>query len=378
MQRGFQNELRMTCAPNSSRDSRMTVGPSTRPFESLTASKNLENGGKEGRKIYIDAKTQELYIAKIFEFITVRSHESKISKGILKTPASKTFQKVFAILMTVIDPNFPNELGIDESFEVIKKLGYPFAIPKNSAKSVGAPGVWPSYLSILNWLVEIIGSEQNPNSQNDPKENSWNENMSSSQSLVSHTLIDCYLSKNSPKECCSTLSAPFEEEAKEAQRQLEEMSKELEANKEAVQRFKKQEENLETLNRSVSALEKRKEQIEEETKGLLERNKNSRNEITSILDEAKFTSESANRSDRDRSSLIAVVQNQQIDKQEEQRVAMEQSQMEEEVKESMKRKTKLNQQKNELQNGIMSFKKRVNPIPVGIHHRVLLRGNIHH
>jgi kinetochore protein NDC80 len=75
----------------------------------------------------------------------------------LQTPSAKDFMNVLMFLLKKIDPSYEILGKIDEEVpNIFKRLGYPFAISKNSLLAVGAPNTWANLLGALTWLMELV------------------------------------------------------------------------------------------------------------------------------------------------------------------------------------------------------------------------------
>lgn len=93
----------------------------------------------------------------IISFFQDNCPEVQITIRHLQTPNTKDYILIFTSLMRLIDPLY-DLLGKmeDEIPSILKSLGYPYTISKNSLLAVGAPNSWPTLLASLSWLVDSI------------------------------------------------------------------------------------------------------------------------------------------------------------------------------------------------------------------------------
>lgn len=83
----------------------------------------------------------------------------QVSPNFLKSPTQKDFTMVFEYLYHRLDPNYHFTKPMDqEVLPILKTLRYPYAttITKSSLAAVGGANVWPTFLAMLHWLLDLV------------------------------------------------------------------------------------------------------------------------------------------------------------------------------------------------------------------------------
>ena len=124
----------------------------------------LNSTKKQEIKAYsTDKKVQKQMCNTIFDYLVKHQKYNLLtSPESLSHPSSKTFYSILNVLLSDIDPNlqFP-QINDEIITQILKIMGYPFIIGKNTFLAITAPHTWPQLLSILNWLTEILAYEEN-------------------------------------------------------------------------------------------------------------------------------------------------------------------------------------------------------------------------
>ncbi|XP_007487715.1 kinetochore protein NDC80 homolog isoform X2 [Monodelphis domestica] len=98
------------------------------------------------------------YIRQLCEFLTENAYAYSVSMKSLQAPSVKDFLKIFTFIFDFLWPSY--ELPVtkfeEEIPRILKDLGYPFALPKSSMYTVGAPHTWPHMVAGLNWLIDCV------------------------------------------------------------------------------------------------------------------------------------------------------------------------------------------------------------------------------
>uniref|UniRef100_A0A8D0E240 Kinetochore protein NDC80 n=1 Tax=Salvator merianae TaxID=96440 RepID=A0A8D0E240_SALMN len=104
-------------------------------------------------KTYIQQCIRQLY-----EFLIEYGYGPSVSVKSLQTPSVKDFVNIFSFIYGILCPSY--ELSSSKSEEeiprIFKELGYPFALPKSSMYTVGAPHTWPQIVAALVWLTDCV------------------------------------------------------------------------------------------------------------------------------------------------------------------------------------------------------------------------------
>ncbi|KAG4305374.1 hypothetical protein PORY_000930 [Pneumocystis oryctolagi] len=152
----FRNS-RQSLAPSSARRSSVyTPGrPSNISFFSQTAS---QAPSKDPRPIR-DKQYQLTCIHSILTYLSNSGFPQALTPKNLQQPTQKDFMTIFKWLYHRLDPNYQFIKKMDdEVITCIKNIKYPFAdqISRSQLIAVGSPHSWPSMLSMLHWMVEVI------------------------------------------------------------------------------------------------------------------------------------------------------------------------------------------------------------------------------
>ncbi|KAM4841208.1 kinetochore protein NDC80 homolog [Thomomys bottae] len=97
-------------------------------------------------------------IRQLCEFLTENGYAYNVSMKSLQAPSIKDFLKIFSFLYGFLCPSYelPDTKFEEEVPRIFKDLGYPFALPKSSMYTVGAPHTWPHIMAALVWLIDCI------------------------------------------------------------------------------------------------------------------------------------------------------------------------------------------------------------------------------
>uniref|UniRef100_A0A8C9TQ60 Kinetochore protein NDC80 n=1 Tax=Scleropages formosus TaxID=113540 RepID=A0A8C9TQ60_SCLFO len=97
-------------------------------------------------------------IKHLCEFLSEQGFPGTVSIKSLQSPSTKEFLKIFEFIYTLLDPTFqmPTSKIEEEIPRILRDIGYPFALPKSSMYSVGAPHTWPQVLGALIWLIDTV------------------------------------------------------------------------------------------------------------------------------------------------------------------------------------------------------------------------------
>ncbi|KAL4660489.1 hypothetical protein GN956_G545 [Arapaima gigas] len=97
-------------------------------------------------------------IKHLCEFLSEQGFPGMMSVKALQSPSTKEFLKIFEFVYSLLDPTFqiPTSKTEEEIPRLLRDLGYPFALPKSSMYSVGAPHTWPQVLGALIWLIDTV------------------------------------------------------------------------------------------------------------------------------------------------------------------------------------------------------------------------------
>ena len=108
-------------------------------------------------KLFGEKSYQFLMQKEIIQFFQEKCPDMQITIKQLQNPNTKEYLMVFTTLMRMIDPLYELAGKIEEEIPpLLKSLGYPYTVSKNSLLAVGAPNSWPSLLASLSWLVDSI------------------------------------------------------------------------------------------------------------------------------------------------------------------------------------------------------------------------------
>ncbi|XP_044538980.1 kinetochore protein NDC80 homolog [Gracilinanus agilis] len=132
-----------------------TSGPGSR--NSLLGVFGCTEKMKDPRPLNDKAFIQQ-YIRQLCEFLTENAYAFSVSMKSLQAPSVKDFLKIFTFIFDFLWPSY--ELPVtkfeEEIPRILKDLGYPFALPKSSMYTVGAPHTWPHMVAGLNWLIDCV------------------------------------------------------------------------------------------------------------------------------------------------------------------------------------------------------------------------------
>ncbi|XP_018021609.1 kinetochore protein NDC80 homolog [Hyalella azteca] len=97
----------------------------------------------------------------IFTFLTENGYcnvdSSLLQRRVLSTPSNKDFASIFTFIYGMIEPNFQlSSRFADEIPMRLKHLSYPSQIPKSTFASVGSPHSWPTLLTMLAWMCNLV------------------------------------------------------------------------------------------------------------------------------------------------------------------------------------------------------------------------------
>ncbi|KAG5440845.1 hypothetical protein PCK2_000144 [Pneumocystis canis] len=151
------------------RSSRQSLVPSSVRRSSVYASGRSSNIGflsqttsqapsKDPRPIR-DKQYQMMCIHSILAYLSNSGFPQTLTQKNLQQPTQKDFMTIFKWLYHRLDPNYQFVKKMDdEVIMCMKNLKYPFAdqISRSQLIAVGSPHSWPSMLSMLHWMVEVI------------------------------------------------------------------------------------------------------------------------------------------------------------------------------------------------------------------------------
>ena len=160
---------RRTLSNSSSSHSLDGGGSLSRSQERHTIS-NSSIGGGQGNQLKFQPTSQTMNVKKnpfdktshqvmadqIFSYLSSYNYDSCITVRQLMSPSTKTFLQVYLFLMRHYDPNFPENINLEDIPTIMKMLGYPTTISKNILSSIGAPHTTSHILQILNWLCSLL------------------------------------------------------------------------------------------------------------------------------------------------------------------------------------------------------------------------------
>jgi len=96
-------------------------------------------------------------IRKLIEYLMEHQYDCSISPKILNAPTNKDFVAILSFLLKSVIPNFKFGPKFEEEVpEVLRYLGYPFALRPGHLRSVGSQDAWPQALAALSWIVELL------------------------------------------------------------------------------------------------------------------------------------------------------------------------------------------------------------------------------
>lgn len=100
-------------------------------------------------------------IRTLIAYLSSHGYDGAVSPKTLASPTSKDFMRIVTFLFRRLDPNikFQGKME-DEVPQVFKRLQYPFQISKSALYAVGSPHTWPTLLSAIVWLVEMLVYEE--------------------------------------------------------------------------------------------------------------------------------------------------------------------------------------------------------------------------
>ncbi|XP_048727599.2 kinetochore protein NDC80 homolog [Ostrea edulis] len=146
---------------NGGNGDRLSFGQSKTPSKGMRRSSHmgvpLVNGiPKDPRKVS-DKNFQAKCVAKLVEFLSEKGYPQQLSPGILKAPPRKDFFQIFEFLYSMLTPRYKIGKKPEEEIpKIFKELGYPFMISKTAMYALGSPHTWPTILSALVWMVDLI------------------------------------------------------------------------------------------------------------------------------------------------------------------------------------------------------------------------------
>jgi SMC interacting uncharacterized protein involved in chromosome segregation len=113
------------------------------------------------KRVYIDQKTVEVYINRLFTFLVASNFDKNLTKGTLKIPSLVLFNNILIFLLNKIDPSLETlEMDSEDFIQVLNAMGSPIPLQKGVFKSLGAPNSWSQALGVLNWLCEFVEEKE--------------------------------------------------------------------------------------------------------------------------------------------------------------------------------------------------------------------------
>ncbi|CAN6667213.1 kinetochore protein Ndc80p [Trichomonascus vanleenenianus] len=98
----------------------------------------------------------------IFQYLTENGFEiatkHQFSMKTLKMPTQKDFVLIFQFLYRKLDPGYRFTRSMDvEVYNLMRSIHYPYvdSINKSAITAVGGNNVWPTFLGLLYWLVQL-------------------------------------------------------------------------------------------------------------------------------------------------------------------------------------------------------------------------------
>jgi SMC interacting uncharacterized protein involved in chromosome segregation len=114
------------------------------------------------KRFYVDQKTLEANIARIFNYLQANHFDRSLTKNTLKLPSIKMFNNILAFLLTRIDPRMESrEMESDDFVNALQSMGCPVSLQKGIFKALGAPNTWNPLLCVLSWLCELAEEKEN-------------------------------------------------------------------------------------------------------------------------------------------------------------------------------------------------------------------------
>ena len=98
-------------------------------------------------------------IGNLLQYLVSSGYEYPVTRKALAMPSGRDFNQIVTFLLKRIDPSFNNgtQKFEDEVAMAFKSLGYPYPISKTALVAAGSPHTWPTLLSALMWLIELLG-----------------------------------------------------------------------------------------------------------------------------------------------------------------------------------------------------------------------------
>eukprot|EP01104_Vermistella_antarctica_P021057 TRINITY_DN929_c1_g1_i1.p1 TRINITY_DN929_c1_g1~~TRINITY_DN929_c1_g1_i1.p1 ORF type:complete len:645 (+),score=186.73 TRINITY_DN929_c1_g1_i1:148-2082(+) len=123
---------------------------------------SMAQGGSSGRRAadprpISDKGYMSNAIRNLIGYLTRADYPHPVSLKLLTSPTSRDFWQIFTFLYGHIDPSYKfTEKPDVEVPKLMKDLKYPFQINKSSLLAVGSPHAWPVLLAALHWIVELL------------------------------------------------------------------------------------------------------------------------------------------------------------------------------------------------------------------------------
>lgn len=98
-------------------------------------------------------------IQRVEQYLLENHFEKPITTQILMCPPAKDFFLIVEFLLRRIDPHFAfkdPKKPEEETPALFKVLKYPFGFTPRSLHSVATPHAWPTFLAVVNWLIELL------------------------------------------------------------------------------------------------------------------------------------------------------------------------------------------------------------------------------
>ncbi|XP_014786957.1 kinetochore protein NDC80 homolog [Octopus bimaculoides] len=128
-----------------------------------TGGKRMSYGVQRGRMELRDPRPitskayQQRCVKSLLEFLESYGYPHSITAKTLMSPTTKDFLKIFEFIVKHIEFKYKLPEKFDEEVpRYFRSLGYPFLISKSSMFAIGSPHTWPTLLSALVWLTELI------------------------------------------------------------------------------------------------------------------------------------------------------------------------------------------------------------------------------
>ncbi|XP_029649643.1 kinetochore protein NDC80 homolog [Octopus sinensis] len=125
--------------------------------------KRMSHGIERGRMELRDPRPittkayQQRCVKSLLEFLESYGYPHSITAKKLMSPTTKDFLNVFEFIVKHIEFKYKLPEKFDEEIpRYLRSLGYPFPINKSSMFTIGSPHTWPTLLSALVWLTELI------------------------------------------------------------------------------------------------------------------------------------------------------------------------------------------------------------------------------